>query len=202
MKLKTFLQQITGRTKAFYTRDALAGKGYDIGEHTYGRPRVHAWGEEKATLKIGRFCSIARHVSILLGGNHHAGRISTYPFGKFPDRWPGAAASGDISYSKGDVIIGNDVWIGEGAVILSGVTVADGAVIGAHAVVTKDVEPYAIVAGNPARVIRKRFDDNTIARLLEVKWWDWPEEKITRYADLLSSERLDEFFTRIEAEQV
>ncbi len=196
MTFKQILRKLTGRSKAFYTRDALAGKGYDIGEHTYGRPRVHAWGEEKATLKIGRFCSIARHVSILLGGNHPTRRVSTYPFASLKERWPQAA--GPVSFSKGDVVIGNDVWIGEGAVILSGVNIGDGAVIGAHAVVTKSVEPYAIVGGNPAQFIRKRFDEQTITRLLAIKWWDWPVEKISRFVDLISSERMDEFLARAE----
>lgn len=111
------------------------------------------------------------------------GKVTTYPFTAsapydFSSDWPRAKGMGGYPLGKGDVMIGNDVWIGYGATILSGVTIGDGAVVAARAVVTRDVEPYAIVAGNPARVVRKRFDDDTIRALLQIRWWDWPVHRI------------------------
>jgi acetyltransferase-like isoleucine patch superfamily enzyme len=137
-----------------------------------------------------KFCSIANGVTIELGGIHRSDLVTTYPFKAFPDSWRRAKdlKSEEVdAISKGDVIIGNDVWIGHEAVILSGARIGDGAVIGAGAVVTKDVEPYSIVAGNPARLIRKRFDDETIRKLLEIKWWDWPVEKINENLQIICS---------------
>lgn len=163
------------------------------GRGTYGTPRVSQWGEN-ARLKIGNFCSIAENVHILLGGEHRSDWVTTYPFNVL---WPKVA--GHIKghpRTKGDVIIGNDVWIATGAFILSGVTIGDGAVIAAHAVVTKDVPPYAIVGGNPAKIIRYRFDETTIQKLLEISWWDWPDEKIKGSIDLLLSDDIDAFVNR------
>ncbi len=162
--------------------------GYEIGEYTYGAPRV-VFPEGK--LKIGNFCSISWNVTVYLGGNHRIDRIALYPFDPHDGRWPEAAEIGEALTTRGDVTIGNDVWIGSDSIILSGVTIGDGAVIGAGSVVTRDVEPYAMVAGNPAEVIRKRFSDEQIARLLEIKWWDWPEEKIRRNLSLLCSADVD-----------
>jgi acetyltransferase-like isoleucine patch superfamily enzyme len=146
---------------------------------SYGTPLVFQQPGRK--LRIGNFCSIAQEVTIHLGGNHRMDRVTTYPFVGFPDNWPEAEflpVEEVYGVSKGDVVIGNDVWIGYGATILSGVRIGDGAVIGARALVARDVEPYAIVAGNPARLVRKRFDEDTIRQLLEIRWWDWPIDKI------------------------
>jgi len=161
------------------TSDANA----DVGRYTYGRPTfVRFRSSERA--QIGAFCSIADNVTFILGGNHFSERVTTYPlnlvFETQPLPWHES--------SKGRIVVGNDVWIGYGASILSGVTIGDGAVIGAGSVVTKNVEPYAIAAGNPARLIRRRFDAATIARLLALRWWDWPLADIERDAtELLSS---------------
>ena len=144
-----------------------------VGDYTYGTPLIEAF-DETDRLTIGKFCSFAPNVTILLGGEHRSDWISTYPF---PALWEDKPIEGHRK-SKGAVVIGNDVWIGQNALILSGVTIGDGAVIGAGCVVSKDVEPYAIVVGNPQRVIRKRFNDEEIAKLLELKWWDWPIERI------------------------
>ena len=134
------------------------------------------------SLVIGKFCSIACGAKfIFTSANHALGSLSTYPFPIFYDEWALDAVNvTDAWDNKGDIVVGNDVWIGYEAVILSGVTIGDGAIIGARAVVTKDVPPYTIVAGVPARPIRKRFDEETIARLEQLRWWDWPEDEIRR----------------------
>lgn len=170
---------------------------YSVGKFSYGvnSPLVlgNMAGGKTGSLKIGKFCSIASGVTIILDGEHRPDWVTTYPFSiifkKFSDLpW--------ASTTKGDVIIGNDVWIGMDALILSGVTVGDGAIIGAGSVVARDVEPYAIVAGNPARLIRKRFDLETINKLLEIKWWDWDTERITENMPLLLSNKINEFIEK------
>jgi len=176
----------------FFTKDILASKDYNIGEYTYGQPNVLDWGEG-TTLIIGKFCSIAKDVNIFLGGNHRVDWISTYPFKALSDTFSKAKNILGHPTSRGDVKIGNDVWIGRGATIMSGIEIGDGAVIGAYAVVTKDVKPYEIVAGNPARFIKKRFDEKTIDQLLKIKWWNWDIEKINENIKLISSNRVDEF---------
>jgi virginiamycin A acetyltransferase len=132
-------------------------------------------------LIIGKFCAIARGVRFIMNGaNHRMGGFSTYPFEIFANGWEKVTPQDDQVTYKGDTVIGNDVWIGHEAVIMPGVQVGDGAVIAAQSVVTKAVEPYTIVGGNPAKVIRQRFDQQVIEALLEIAWWDWDVEKITR----------------------
>lgn len=135
-------------------------------------------------LVIGKFCSIACGAKFLFNaGNHTQKSLSTYPFPIFFEEWSLSANTDDIAAAwdnKGDIVVGNDVWIGYQAIILAGVTIGDGAIIGARAVVTKDVPPYTVVAGSPARPIKKRFDDKTISRLQELAWWDWDEQTIKR----------------------
>jgi acetyltransferase-like isoleucine patch superfamily enzyme len=167
----------------------------EIGTHSYGTPSVHIdrLPDGRTTgrrLIIGPYCSIAGGVQVFLGRNHRVDWISTYPFRA---RWdmPGAYEDGHPA-SKGDVRIGADVWIGDGATIMSGVTIGPGAVIAATTTVTKDVRPYAIVGGNPAREIRRRFDDADVDFLLWLRWWDWPEETIRATVPLLCSESLNE----------
>lgn len=145
-------------------------------------------------LVIGKFCSIACGAKfIFTSANHSLKSLSTYPFPIFFEEW-GLDVSDitDAWDNKGDIIVGNDVWIGYEAVILSGVTIGDGAIVGSRAVVTKDIPPYTIVGGVPAKPIRKRFDDVTIARLLELKWWDWSEERIKANIKIIQSGRIDE----------
>ncbi len=166
--------------------------GLSIGAWTYGLPRVPR-GDDGTTLRVGRFCSFASGVTILTGCDHRADWISTYPFhllGGDTTRLPYA------SRSKGDVVIGHDVWVATDALILSGVTIGNGAVVAARSVVTKDVPPYAIVAGVPARVVKYRFDPGTIAALQSIAWWDWPIERIREAAPLLMSSNMEAFLQR------
>lgn len=131
-------------------------------------------------LKIGKYCSIACGAKFLFtSANHTLSSLSTYPFPIFFEEWELDAANvADAWDNRGDIVLGNDVWIGYEAVILSGVTIGDGAVVGARAVVTKDVPPYTIVGGVPAKLIKKRFSDDVIAKLSEIRWWDRPEDWI------------------------
>jgi acetyltransferase-like isoleucine patch superfamily enzyme len=168
--------------------------GFRIGDHSYGRPKVR-FADSGRLLTIGRFCSIADKVEILLGGNHRTDWASTYPFGAFAEAWPRVGQ--DYHASRGDVWIGSDVWLGSGVMILSGVTVGHGAVIAAHAVVARDVPPFAIVGGNPAKVIRFRFDAARIAALLETAWWELPDSEIALLVPLLQSERIEELIAAV-----
>ncbi len=131
-------------------------------------------------LIIGKFCSIACEAKFIFNSaNHTMESLSTYPFPLFFEEWKLEKSNITQSWdNKGDIIIGNDVWIGYDAVILEGVTVGDGAVIGARAVVTKDITPYTIVGGIPAKPLKKRFADETIAKIIKLKWWNWSEKKI------------------------
>jgi virginiamycin A acetyltransferase len=142
-------------------------------------------------LIIGKFCMIASHVTFIMNGaNHLTDAVTTYPFAIFGSGWEGAM-EGKTYPSKGNIVVGNDVWIGYNATIMGGVTIGDGAIIGTNSVVTKDVEPYSIVGGNPAKVIKKRFSDDEIQALLEIKWWDWEIEKITAHVQLLTDNNIE-----------
>jgi acetyltransferase-like isoleucine patch superfamily enzyme len=176
----------------FFTKDRLRRPLTTIGDFTYGLPNIMEYGEGSA-LEIGKYCSIAENVLILLGGEHRTDWITTYPFPILAEGWQDAAAIQGHPRSKGNVVIGNDVWIGTGATILSGVKIGDGAVIGAHAVVAKDVDSYAIAVGNPVKIVRKRFSESQVSALLRIRWWDWPTDKIKQRVQLLCSDRIDEF---------
>ena len=169
--------------------EQIAVLGWIIGDFTYGSPKVHSWGND-GRLIIGKYCSIGDKVDILLGGNHRTDWVTTYPFGMLRD---GAKHISGHPRSRGDITIGNDVWIARGAVILSGVTIGDGACVAGEAVVTGDVPPYAIVGGNPSRQIRLRFSKTQIDALLAIRWWDWSEDRIAQFYDLMLSSDIDGF---------
>ncbi|MDF3626214.1 CatB-related O-acetyltransferase [Brytella acorum] len=183
------------------TRYALAYQieewRWTIGPHTYGSPNVIEAGE--AGLSIGDYCSIGPNVTIILG-NHRIDLVTTYPFKTLAHFWPTAAEGQDDHASKGDVTIGSDVWIGANATIMSGVTIGDGAVVAANALVTKAVPPYAVVGGNPARVIRYRFPEAIISRLLALAWWNWPEDVLAQRLPHLVSNDIEGFLAQYEAE--
>lgn len=141
-------------------------------------------------LRIGKFCSIASQVRFIMnGGNHRTDWVTNYPFPVFGKGWERAMP--DAWPNKGDTVVGNDVWIGYGATIMPGVTIGDGAIIATGSVVTSDVEPYAIVGGNPARTIRKRFNDKQISRLLEFAWWNRGIDFISEHLELICGGDVD-----------
>jgi len=175
----------TNSTSMHYAK-AINDKGWIIGRHTYGKPNVI---ERESKLIIGAFCSFATGITIALG-DHNTRAISTYPFSSL--KWPSIEQSAKDHTTKGDVHIGNDVWVGTAAFIGSGVTIGDGAIIGAHAVVTKDIPNYGVAVGNPAKIVRYRFSDADIEKLLHIKWWDWPDEKIDRFCSFLIKNSIDE----------
>ena len=181
-------------TQTIYLKDAVTGPNIEVGDYTIYNdfvqdPRdfeknnvLYHYPINGDKLIIGKFCSIACGAKFLFtSGNHALQSLSTYTFPIFFEEW--GLDPKDICRAwdnKGDIVIGSDVWIGYEAVILSGVTIGDGAIIGTRAVVTKDVPPYTIVGGVPARPIRKRFDEKTIEKLKALRWWDWDEEKLRR----------------------
>ena len=160
---------------------------YSFGKYTYGVPEVFDWNEN-STLKIGNFCSISSNVKIYLGGHHRTDWISTYPFPAFFDS---SNHINDYGGTNGDVIIGSDVWIAANVTILSGVTIGHGAVLANSSVITKDVDNYQIVGGNPAKHIKYRFNEEIRNILLSIAWWKWDEEKIIQQQELLCSSNLD-----------
>jgi acetyltransferase-like isoleucine patch superfamily enzyme len=168
---------------------------YKFGFASYGLPEIDDW-HDGSTLQIGAFCSIARDVRILLGGNHRSDWISTYPF---PVMFPGLKHIKDFSVTRGDVLIGSDVWICTGVKILSGVTIGHGAIIAAGSVVSRDIPPYAIYAGNPAKFVRFRFSSEIINSLLYSEWWDWPREELLQLCDLICSSNVESFVEYIVA---
>jgi virginiamycin A acetyltransferase len=183
-----------------FLKNLIKNPNIIIGDFTYYDDLENPYNFEKNVLYhfdfigdkliIGKFCAIASNVKFIMNGaNHPLNYFTTYPFAIFGEGWENTMSVEGTS--KGDTIIGNDVWLGYNALILPGVKIGDGAIIGANSVVTKDVEPYTIVGGNPAKLIRKRFTDDVINLLLKLKWWDWSIEKITENIPLLASNNIE-----------
>ncbi len=189
-----------------YLNSVVTGENIEVGNYTIYNDFVNDPRDFKKNnvlyhypvngdkLKIGKFCSIACGAKFLFtSGNHTLRSLSTYSFPIFFDEWNLDPRNIQRAWdNKGNIVLGNDVWVGYEAVILSGVTIGDGSIIGTRAVVTKDVPPYTIVGGVPAKSIRKRFDDDTIRTLQALRWWDWDAEKIARSIDAIQDGRLDE----------
>lgn len=181
-----------GDTQIVYLKNVIENPNIEIGDFTIYNDFVHDPRDfqknnviyhcpiNKDKLIIGKFCSIACGAKFLMNSaNHTLHSLSTYTFPLFNDEWEHGMKPRESWDNEGDIIIGNDVWIGFEAILLAGVTIGDGAIIGARAVVTRDIPPYTIVGGIPAKPIRKRFSDKDIALLLALRWWDWPAEKIS-----------------------
>jgi acetyltransferase-like isoleucine patch superfamily enzyme len=164
-----------------------------VGKYTYFSENPNIRWPDSANIKIGKFCSIASNLTIYLGGNHNTNWVTTYPFGHvYQETFNRFNGAGHPS-TKGNVIIGNDVWIADNVTIMSGVTIGDGAVIANGSHVVKNVEPYSLVGGNPAKLIKYRFSKEQIEKLLLIKWWDWEDEKINEFTPLLCNSNIDTF---------
>ncbi|MGO4958319.1 CatB-related O-acetyltransferase [Luteococcus sp. Sow4_B9] len=177
--------------------DQLRRQGrLEWGRATYGTPTVHTFEDDETRLVVGSFTSIAKDVSILLGGNHATDRGTTYPFRIM---WQTGGPYDGFPSSKGDVVIGNDVWIGHRSTIVSGVTIGDGAIVAAGSLVVKDVPPYTICGGNPAKPLRSRFPQEIVDELLELRWWDLPDETIRGLIPVLSGSDTDALLAALRA---
>ena len=184
----------TGDTQTVYLKNVITDPNINVGDYTMYNdfvydPRdfqknnvLYHYPINNDRLILGKFCSIACGAKfIFTSANHTLSSLSTYPFPLFFEEWDLDKKNVTDSWdNKGDIVIGNDVWIGYEAIVMQGVTIGDGAIIGTRAIVTKDVPPYTIVGGVPAKPIRKRFSDEVISQLLSIKWWKWPDEKIKK----------------------
>ena len=191
----------TGDTQTVYLKNVVTNPNITVGEYTIYNDFVHDPREFERNnvlyhypvngdkLIIGAFCSIACGAKFLFNSANHTLRsLSTYPFPIFYEEWGLKRENVTNAWdNKGNIVVGNDVWIGYEAVILAGVTIGDGAIIGTRAVVTKDVPPYTIVGGVPAKPIRRRFPEETAKKLLELQWWNWPRERIAEHIAALQA---------------
>lgn len=198
------IHPITGYDKEIYVKPTITNKNIIVGDFTYIADsefeshvtHLYEWNDDK--LIIGKFCQIASGVEFIMNGaNHQMNAVSTFPFYTL-EGWEQTPPSKEDLPLKGDTVIGNDVWIGQNAVILPGVHIGDGAIIGANSVVGSNVEPYTTVAGNPARVIRKRFNDKLIQTMEELKWWDLSIEEINDLIPTLTSSNLEKVTEELE----
>ena len=187
---------IKGYDKPIFLKHFIKANNIIVGDYTYFDDRHHDpenfeeynvlynYEHSKVKLIIGKFCAIAAETRFIMTGDHKLDGVSTYPFPIFQQGWECAFQVSELPV-EGDIIVGNDVWFGFGTLIKGGVNIGHGAIVAAGAVVVKDVPPYSIVAGNPAKVVKKRFDDATIERLLQIAWWDWDIEKINKNLKLI-----------------
>jgi virginiamycin A acetyltransferase len=192
---------LKGYNKLCFLKNIITSPNIEVGDYTYYDDFEDVHNFEKNVkyhfdftgdkLKIGKFCMIASGVTFIMNGaNHLSNAISSFPFAIFGGDWSDAM-DGKSYPAKGDTIIGNDVWIGYKATIMPGINIGDGAIIAANATVVKDVEPYSVVGGNPARELKRRFDEETIEKLLEIKWWDWKIGRITQNVQHLTGGEIE-----------
>ncbi|MBS0628154.1 MAG: CatB-related O-acetyltransferase [Verrucomicrobia bacterium] len=194
---------IEGYDKLVFLKKFIKANNISIGDYTYYDDRkegpenfeennvLYNYHPDKVKLVIGKFCAIAAETKFIMTGDHKLDAISTYPFPIFKNGWEKAYDILKLPV-KGDIIVGHDVWFGFGCLIKNGVTIGSGSIIAAGAVVVKDVPPYSVVAGNPAKVVKMRFDDQTIKRLLQIAWWEWDIKDITEHLSLLSHLNIDQ----------
>jgi acetyltransferase-like isoleucine patch superfamily enzyme len=196
LRSRRFGAGFNSRDLAIMRRLQRAGR-VTIGPGTYGVPEIFTHMYDGTCLHIGNYSSVAPIV--LLGGGHPPNRVTTYPL----RIWMGMEGAGEDGFpaTSKDTVIGSDAYVGWRSFLLSGVTIGDGAIVGAGALVTKDVPPYAIVGGNPARVIRYRFSEEQIEAMLELRWWDWPEQEIRDAVPLLAGDDVDAFIEYARARQ-
>lgn len=196
-----------GAQHTIFIKNVISGSNISAGDYSYYNDPVEPERfQEKCVryhfdfigdkLAIGKFCALATGVQFIMNGANHAMTgFSTFPFNIFQNGWEKGFDFETITQGlRGDTVVGNDVWIGTNATILPGVSIGHGAIVGTKAVVASNVPDYAIVAGNPAKVIRRRFDQETIDALLEIAWWDWPIDKISRHLDDIRGADLDRLF--------
>jgi len=194
---------LKGYPSLVFLKHFVKASNITIGDYTYFDDRrngpenfeeynvLYNYDFSKVKLVIGKFCAIAAETRFIMTGDHKLDAISTYPFPIFGHGWENAFNIYDLPV-KGDIIVGNDVWFGYDSLVMNGVTIGNGAIIGTRAVVVKDVPAYSIVAGNPAKVVKMRFDDKTIERLQRINWWDWNIEKINKHLKLICNLDIDQ----------
>jgi len=197
------LHPMKGFDQVCFIKNSITNPNIIIGDYTYYDDPIDSENFENNVLYhypflgdkliIGKFCAIARGVKFIMNGaNHKMDCFTTYPFSIFGNGWEKVIPAKEELPFKGDTVVRNDVWIGYDSLIMPGIKIGDGAIISSRSVVAKNVEPYTIVGGNPAKVIRKRFDDDVIELLEALKWWDWPIEEVTKHLDILTSNDLSE----------
>jgi len=196
------LYPLEGYDKLIFLKPFVKAPNIIVGDYTYFDDRrngpenfeeynvLYNYDFSKVKLVFGKFCAIAAETRFMMTGDHKLDGFSTFPFPIFQNGWESAYEITDLPV-KGDILVGNDVWFGYDSLVKGGVTIGDGAIIASRAVVVKDVPPFSIVAGNPAKVVKMRFDDKTIERLLQIAWWEWPIEKINRNLPLIAGSDID-----------
>jgi acetyltransferase-like isoleucine patch superfamily enzyme len=171
-----------------------------VGAYTYGSENINIFFRDSGEkVEIGKFCSIAKNITILLGGGHRHDWVTTFPFGHVSQTEFGNEKMNGHPMTKGSVIIGSDVWIGMGTTIMPGVKIGDGAVIAANSHIVTDIPPYGIVGGNPGKLIKLRFDSETISRLLKIKWWDFPNTEINSIKMKISQKPQENILRELES---